>query len=76
MLEQRPCQTVFSFLNKELQTNDPPGKGDVNCQIVTGSRRLRHRQTALGILLELPTEPARRGLTRDVRLQSVQPPPR
>lgn len=76
MLEQRPCQPAFSFANNDLQNNDPPGWGDVNCQLVTVIRCLRQRQTALGMLLELLTEPARRGLTRDARLQPVQPPPR
>ena len=63
------------FENNDLCRTSVSPAGDANCQVVTVARRLRQRQTTLGLLLELATEPARGGLTRDTRLEPVELPP-
>src|SRR5581483_5344228 len=54
--EQRLCQTSFSIENNELCADLGRSRGVADCQVVTVARRLRHRQTALGMLLELVAE--------------------
>lgn len=75
-IEQTPCQSRLSIENKDLDHLPEDGTGDVNCQVVTDARRLRHQQARLGMLLELVAEPPRRGLIRNARLQPVQLPAR
>ena len=74
VLEQSPCQTAFGLQNNDLRGVGPSPRGDADCQVMTVGCRLRQRQTALGMLLELPAEPLRGGLTRDARLQPVERP--
>ena len=75
VLEQSSCQTSFVFKNKDLCRREPSALSDANCQVVTVGRRLRQQQTTLGMLLQLPAEAARGGLTRDARFKPVEPPP-
>ena len=73
-MEQSPCQPRLSIENKDLGHSSQDGECDANCQVVTDARRLRHQQAPLGTLLELVTEPPRRGLIRNARLQPVELP--